>query len=117
MKTKHIVFSLLFILISFSVTLKAQCFRGVEYKVIDSQGAIEVTFDADYESIQVNLEDNNLLGNVIFEKSKEFHDISKGSSVIVFDNLQPSNYTIQLVTEDCKWQIGGIEGIIINKRE
>ena len=117
MKTKNIVFSLLFVLINFSATLKAQCFRGVEYRVIDSQAAIEITFDADYEYVQINLEDNNLLGNIIFEKSIEFHDISKGNSLIVFDKLKPSNYTIQLVTGGCKWQIGGMEGVIIKNED
>ena len=114
MKFSACLFFLVGALISFiGSSSNAQCFKEVEYSVIDSKNAIELKFDADYDNVKINLEDVYLTGNKVFEKSIELQNVSTGTSYIVFDKLRPSKYLIQLVTEDCKWMIGGMEGIII----
>ncbi|MCF6352560.1 MAG: hypothetical protein L3J06_06085 [Cyclobacteriaceae bacterium] len=117
MKTKHIVFPLLIIMMFVFGSPKAQCFRGVEYSVIQSQGTIELKFDADYDFVIVNLENARLKGNSVFENSIRIENVSRGRKYIVFKNLPSSKYLIQLATEDCKWVIGGIEGIIIKDKD
>lgn len=117
MKPKHTVFPILIIITFMFGQLNAQCFRGVEYNVIQTQAAIELKFDADYDFVTVNLENVKLQGNDVFENSMRLVNVSRGRKYMVFKNLPSSKYLIQLVTEDCKWMIGGLEGIIINNED
>lgn len=117
MTPKHIVLSFLVILAFSNWSLQAQCFKSVEYRVIASQLAIEIVFDADYDQVTVNLENARMADNKVFENSINLGNVTRGRKYIVFEDLIPSKYLIQLVTEDCKWVIGGIEGIIIKDED
>lgn len=104
---------LAFIFFILSSPTFAQCFENVKFKVIQEQRAIEIQFAMDYEEVVVNLEDTGLIGNSSFEKTITLRNIVAGTKYVVFENLGTSKYLIQLVSGDCKWVIGGIEGIII----
>ena len=103
--------ALVFFILS-SLTLP-QCFEKVDYKVIQERQGIEIQFRMDYSEVIVNLEDSGLRGNTKFEKTTKIRNVVAGSKYMVFENLEPSKYLIQLVSGDCKWVIGGIDGIII----
>ena len=98
-------------------SLRAQCFEKVQYNIIQKQNAIELIFDSKYDNVIVNLENTNITGNIVFESSIELKNIYAGERYLVFRNLAPSKYLIQLVFDECKWVIGGIEGIIISNED
>jgi len=100
-----------------TTAIKAQCFQKVKYKIIEDQNAIEIQFSQDYDLVEINLENALLRGNDQFEKTSRIKNVSGGLKYIVFKNLQPSKYLIQLVAKDCKWIIGGLEGIIIKEKD
>ena len=95
---------LAFIFFILSSPTFAQCFETVIKDLLSAM---------DYEEVVVNLEDTGLIGNSSFEKTITLRNIVAGTKYVVFENLGTSKYLIQLVSGDCKWVIGGIEGIII----
>lgn len=48
-----------------------------------------------------------------FKETKVIERFSRNSKVLVFDNLEPSNYMIRIENEKCKRSLTGIEGITI----
>ena len=79
----------------------------------ENKKAIEIHFSRDYDQVEINLEDVMLVGNDQFESTIYLKNVNAGTKHLAFKDLRPSKYLIQLVSGDCKWVIGGFDGIII----
>lgn len=117
MKLNLFIISIISLLCFNSVETNGQCFENVKYKVVQDQNGIEIQFSKDYSEVEVNLEDALLFGNDQFEESITIKNVTAGSKHLVFKDLKPSKYLIQLVVNDCNWVLGGINGIIIEEDE
>ncbi len=51
-----------------------------------------------------------------FMKDRKLN-IIPGQKMLVFDNLEASNYRIQIISPRCKVTIGGIEGIVVTQND
>lgn len=56
---------------------------------------------------------DTLAGIHEFKETKQFNSFTRNVKVLMFDNLEPSNYLIRIENENCKRSLTGLEGITI----